>query len=66
MTTQELTYQHDNITFRAFCALPKALKEKTPTVLIAHAGFGRNEFACQQAERMAESGYIGVALDVYG
>ncbi|MEM9243217.1 MAG: dienelactone hydrolase family protein [Pseudomonadota bacterium] len=66
MTTQELTYQHDTITFRAFCAFPENLREKTPAVLIAPAWAGRDKFACDQAERMTELGYIGIALDVYG
>jgi len=39
---------------------------KKPLVLIAHDWTGRNEFACDKAKKLAELGYIGFALDMFG
>jgi dienelactone hydrolase len=39
---------------------------KRPAILVAHDWSGRNEFACQKAERLAELGYVGFALDMFG
>lgn len=39
---------------------------KRPAILIAHDWSGRNEFACNKAERLAELGYVGFAIDMYG
>ncbi len=40
--------------------------EKKPVVLIAHDWSGRNDFASQKAEKLAELGYVGFALDMFG
>jgi len=37
-----------------------------PAVLVVHDWTGRNDFACQKAELLAEMGYIGFAADMYG
>jgi dienelactone hydrolase len=37
-----------------------------PAVLVSHDWSGRREFACQAADRIAEWGYVGFALDMYG
>lgn len=37
-----------------------------PLVLIVHAYGGRSEFECRRADALAELGYVGFALDVYG
>ncbi len=37
-----------------------------PLVLVAHDWAGRRDFACKAAERVAELGYVGFALDMYG
>jgi dienelactone hydrolase len=41
-------------------------KSKVPAVLIAHAWDGCDEFARSKARALAELGYAGVALDIYG
>ncbi len=41
-------------------------KDKRPLVLVAHDWSGRNEFSEGKAEKLAELGYIGFALDMYG
>lgn len=63
MHTQFLEYEDQRITLEAFIAYKE---EKAPTVLIFHAWRGRDEFVISQAKKLADRGYIGVALDVYG
>ncbi len=35
-------------------------------MLVIHDWSGRNDFACQKAEQLAELGFVGFALDLYG
>jgi len=37
-----------------------------PGVLVAHAWGGRDEFAVDKAKKIAELGYVGFAMDMYG
>lgn len=37
-----------------------------PAVLVSHAWVGRDDFACGKARQLAELGYAGFALDMYG
>ncbi len=66
MKTELLEYQHQGITFEAYIAYDDLVHEKRPMVLVFHDWSGRNEFACKKAENLAQLGYIGVALDLYG
>jgi dienelactone hydrolase len=37
-----------------------------PAVAVAHTWAGRGEFECGKARKLAEQGYVGFALDMYG
>lgn len=52
--------------FEAHVAFPEEESEISPVVFVLHAWAGRDSFACSQAAWLAELGYLGVALDVYG
>ena len=41
-------------------------KQNAPLVLVAHAWKGQDDFARMQAEKLAEKGYAGFAIDMYG
>ncbi len=64
--TETLDYEADGKTFEAFLAYDKSQTKKRPCVLIAHAWAGRGDFVCDKAKKIAELGYVGVAMDVYG
>jgi dienelactone hydrolase len=66
MKTQKINYQDGDATLEGFYAYDDKQKEKKPVVLVVHDWSGKNEFACQRAERLAELGYIGFAVDMYG
>jgi dienelactone hydrolase len=66
MHTENMAYQQDGRTFHGFLAYDPTITGKRPTVLIAHAWAGRDEFPCEKAKMLAKLGYVGFAMDVYG
>lgn len=66
MHTESYVYHENNTVLHAYVAYPKQVLEKNPAVLVAHDWSGRNQFACNKAHELAELGYIGFALDMFG
>lgn len=66
MHTTDLPYTLDGQEFIGFLAYDKAVTGKRPAVLVAPDWSGRNAFACQKAEMLAQLGYVGFAIDMYG
>ncbi len=63
--TNTLSYHEGNTNFEAYYAhLDTA--DKRPLVLVVHDWSGRNAFACNTADKLAELGYVGFAVDLYG
>jgi dienelactone hydrolase len=65
MKTINLSYTHNDKPLLGYMAY-KETKEKIPAVLVAPAWSRRDEFACKKAEYLANLGYLGFALDMYG
>jgi dienelactone hydrolase len=65
MKTELISYQDGDVLLEAYCAY-KDDTTKKPIVLIAHDWSGKNDFACKKADQLAELGYIGFAVDMYG
>ena len=65
MHTQYLDYNDGDTKLEAFVASQDTDTQK-PLVLVSHDWSGRREFACRAAERIAEMGCVGFALDMYG
>ena len=63
---QQLEYRDGDSVFEAHVAWDEAVSGVRPGVLVSHAWGGRGEFEDRKAERLAELGYVGFALDVYG
>lgn len=63
---QKLEYYDQDTLLEGYCAYNENGPTKKPVVIIVHDWTGRNDFACQKAERLAELGYVGFALDMYG
>ncbi|MDQ2995020.1 MAG: dienelactone hydrolase family protein [Pseudomonadota bacterium] len=64
MRTTTLDYTDGDINLQGYIAYPD--RENAPAVLIAPAWAGRDEFVCKKAREIAELGYIGFAIDMYG
>jgi dienelactone hydrolase len=67
LQTTKIEYVDGNVLLEGYCAVDDSKPgSKKPAVLIAPDYSGRNDFACQKAEQLAELGYVGFALDMYG
>src|SRR5256885_10980367 len=64
--TKEVEYRQGGTVFKGFIAWDDAATGKRPGVLVVHEWRGLNDHARNQARRLAEAGYVGFALDMYG
>jgi dienelactone hydrolase len=64
--TQELAYEVDGTKLKGFLAWPASAVEKRPGVLVAHEWWGLGDYARDRARKLAELGYVALALDMYG
>jgi dienelactone hydrolase len=64
--TRELDYRAGDTALQGFIAWDDAARGRRPGVLVVHEWWGMNEHARNQARRLAEAGYVGFALDMYG
>lgn len=64
--TREFTYTQGTTPLKGFIAWDANATGKRPGVLVVHEWWGHNEHARNQARRLAEAGYVGFALDMYG
>jgi dienelactone hydrolase len=64
--TRTLTYEHGGVTMKGHLAWDDATKDKRPGVLVVHEWWGLNDYAKKRAEQLAASGYVALAVDMYG
>ncbi|MEM8493635.1 MAG: dienelactone hydrolase family protein [Pseudomonadota bacterium] len=64
--TQEVSYEADGVTLSGYVAWDDAIEGKRPGVLVVHEWWGHNDYAQRRARDLAELGYVGFALDMYG
>ena len=64
--TQEVDYKQGDTPLHGMLAWNDAAKGKRPGVLVVHEWWGLNENTRNQAKRLAQSGYVAFALDMYG
>lgn len=64
--TREVEYRQSGTVLKGFIAWDDAVSGKRPGVLVVHEWWGLNDHARNQARRLAEAGYVGFALDMYG
>jgi dienelactone hydrolase len=65
MTTELIPYAEGDQAFDAYVARPEGAGPH-PLVMICHAWGGRDAFAEGKARALAELGYVGAAIDLYG
>jgi dienelactone hydrolase len=63
---QKFEYRDDDVVLEGHYAYDASLSGKRPGVLVAHDWSGKNDFTCNKADKLAELGYVGFALDMYG
>lgn len=59
-------YQHNGATLEGLLAYDDSRSGSMPGILVSHAWGGRGEFECDKARALAQLGYAGFALDLYG
>src|SRR5512140_1449436 len=64
--TQEITYEQGGTPLKGFLAYDDAVRGKRPGVLVLHEWWGLNDYAREQARRLAAAGYVAFAADMYG
>jgi dienelactone hydrolase len=64
--TKTIEYSQDGETFEGFLAWDDSVSGPRPGVVISHAWGGAGEFEQARARDIAELGYAGFALDLYG
>jgi len=66
MRSEKIEYREGDVLFEAHAEWDEGREGKRPAVLVAHAWSGQSDFERGWARSMAELGYAGVALDVFG
>jgi dienelactone hydrolase len=64
--TREVEYRQGDTVLQGLIAWNEAITDRRPGVLVVHEWWGHNEHARNQARRLGEAGYVGLALDMYG
>ena len=59
-------YTVGGVALQGFLAWDDATAGKRPGVVVVHEWWGHNEHARNSARKLAEAGYVGFALDMYG
>lgn len=59
-------YHDGNTVLHGYVSKPKVAANTSPVVMVCPDWTGRNTFADQEANALAELGYTGFAIDVYG
>jgi dienelactone hydrolase len=66
IVSNTVIYLDGDVVLEAFFAFDDALTGPRPAVLINHAWGGRDDFVAEKAKKLAELGYLGFAVDMYG
>ena len=64
--TETVDYTQDGTTFEGYFAWNDAVEASFPCVIVSHAWGGAGEFEQARARDLAELGYAGFCLDLYG
>lgn len=65
-TASPFEYKLGDLTFQGHLVHDAAVQGKKPAVLIVHEWWGLNDFAKARAAKIAEMGYVALAVDMYG
>lgn len=65
LETKTVSYSAGATQLSGFIAYPVS-QEKRPGVLVVHEWWGLNDYARMRAQKLAELGYVALAVDMYG
>lgn len=61
-----VSYQVDSLNMNSFVVYDENIEGKRPAILVIHEWWGLNDYAKMRARKLAELGYIAMAVDMYG
>lgn len=64
--TEEVEYSSGDTKMKGYLAYDDSLEGKRPGILVVHEWWGHNEHARNSARKLAEIGYVALAVDMYG
>ena len=64
--TEEISYAADGVVMKGHISWDADIGDPRPAVLVVHEWWGCNEYAQRRARMIAEAGYTGMAIDLYG
>jgi dienelactone hydrolase len=65
-SSKDVTYDDGETKLKGFIVYPKDVSGPRPAVLVVHEWWGLNEHSRAQAQRLADLGYVAMAIDMYG
>ena len=63
--TETVQFKNGDQTLSGFLVLPDK-EGKHPAMIVIHESWGLNDWVKEQAEKLAEQGYVSLAVDLYG
>ena len=63
---ENITYTDNGITMNGYVVYDAAKEGKRPAVIVVHEWWGLNDYPKMRAKKLAELGYIAMAIDMYG
>ncbi len=63
---ENVTYTGDSVTMHGYVAYDESREGARPAVIVVPEWWGLNDHARDRARRLAEMGYIAMAIDLYG
>ncbi len=66
LSEEHILYSGDSTTMSGFVVYNKKDTARRPAILVVPEWWGMNEYAKMRARKLAELGYIAMAVDVYG
>ena len=64
--TKSIEYKAGDTTLKGVLAWDDAVSGKRPGVIVVHEWWGNNDYPRRRAQQLAELGYVGFAVDMYG
>jgi dienelactone hydrolase len=64
--TESVTWRHEETTCHGHLAIPAGTTGRRPAVLVGPEWWGLNQYAKDRAEQLAKSGYVALAIDMFG
>jgi dienelactone hydrolase len=61
-----VTYKAEGVTLTGFVTFDESIKGKRPVILVVHEWWGLNDYSKMRARKLAELGYIAMAVDMFG